>query len=344
MEEDIKFTQGNYWGGSQIPFWQYAIAVVFGGFFGLDHLLLRSPWTALYKCLAFIIPLVALFNVSGYLCMPLCLFWYFYDIAQLGEWDLVKYYGIMTPMTHTGIGAGMFHTPGVTPADKSIPSPLIYLVYVVTSIIFVSLPINKLILGDTAGAMYQFVLLMIMPIAFAWGVYDIYRIFCDREGLFHKGQFRIPPATMQVLRLNPTTTWFHMDSYAKAGSIGPNGDYTYEVMLKDAAMGVVKGVVKGVEKGTRVVARSMDKIKCETPKVSTQVPIPLATPVAQTGGAILTNLAPRVSSSVLLFSVALLAFSGYVMYSFRKTYYKTTEDDDSPPDPRPVRGFTEARS
>lgn len=331
MEEDIKLTQGNYWHGSQISFWPYALVVLFGGVFGLDHLLLRSPWTAFYKALAFIIPFLLLSGVIGLFCLPFCLFWYFYDVAQLGEWNLVKYFGIMTPMNHKGIGAGIFHTTESTPADKSIPSPFIYLLYVVTSILFVSLPINKLVLGDLGGAMYQFVLLLVWPIAFAWGVFDIYRIFCKREDLFHKGQIRIPPATIQLLRLNPVASQFFVDTYAKAGSIGPDGDYTYLTMGKDlaftAADMAVKGVVKGVAGATGVLAKEANKLECSSPQAATPV---------KGGGAILENLAPAVSSPVLLFSVALLAFGGYVMYSFRKTYYKTTEDDDSPPDAGPL--------
>ena len=340
MEEDIKLTQGQYWRGSQIDFWPYALLVIFGGVFGLDHLFLRSPWTALYKFLSFIIPLTFLIFILGPLALPISLFWYFYDIAQLGEWDLVKYFGIMTPMNHKGIGAGIFHNDDSTPADKSIPSPFIYLLYVVTSIVFVSLPVNKLILGDIGGAMYQFVLLLVWPIAFAWGVFDIYRIFCNREELFHKGQIRIPPATIQLLRLNPVAAQFYVDTYAKAGSIGPDGDYTYFTMAKNTAMAAadmaVKGAVKGVAGVTDTLAREAQKLHY--------------TPMHK-GGTLHEGVTlheggasePSVSSSVLLFCVALLSFGGYVMYTFRKTYYKTTEDDDAPPEPSAVRGATGSR-
>ena len=51
---------------------------------------------------------------------------------------------------------------------------------------------------------------------------------------------------------------------------------------------------------------------------------------------------PAFSSTVLLFSVALLAFGGYVAYSLKKTLQKQTiENDDSPPNPATVRGSTE---
>lgn len=334
MEEDIKLTQGQYWRGSQIEFWPYALLVVFGGIFGLDHLYLRSPWTALYKFLSFIIPLTFLIFILGPFALPVSLFWYFYDVAQLGEWDLVKYFGIMTPMNHKGIGAGIFHNDDSTPADISVPSPLIYLLYVVTSIVFVSLPINKLVLGDLGGAMYQFILLIVWPIAFAWGVFDIYRIFCQREELFHKGQIRIPPATIQLLRLNPVSAQFYLDTYAKAGSIGPDGDYTYFGMAKDVALDTAKIAVKGVIKGavgvTDAIAREAQKLQ--------YVPSHQGGTLHEGG-----SLEPSVSSSVLLFCVALVSFSGYVMYTFRKTYYKTTEDDDAPPEPNAVRGATRSR-
>jgi hypothetical protein len=60
-----------------------------------------------------------------------------------------------------------------------------------------------------------------------------------------------------------------------------------------------------------------------------------------TGGAIASSINPSVSSTVLIFSVVLLAFSGYVFYTMRKSFSKITEDDDSPPDPKPVRGASE---
>lgn len=65
------------------------------------------------------------------------------------------------------------------------------------------------------------------------------------------------------------------------------------------------------------------------------------------GGAIASSASssinPSVSSTVLIFSVVLLAFSGYVFYTMRKSFSKITEDDDSPPDPKPVRGASEQR-
>jgi hypothetical protein len=64
------------------------------GLIGGDHLLLRSPMTALLKLISIV---------------PLFGFWYFYDIAQaLGEREYVEKYGIAVPFYGpTGIGAGI---------------------------------------------------------------------------------------------------------------------------------------------------------------------------------------------------------------------------------------------
>jgi hypothetical protein len=79
-------------------------------------------------------------------------------------------------------------------------------------------------------------------------------------------------------------------------------------------------------------------VKSQTPTLQTPALPPPAVGGAIIGGALISKSEPSVSTSVLLFSVALIAFSGYVMYTFRKTYYKTTEHNDTPPDPSPVRG------
>jgi hypothetical protein len=63
----------------------------------------------------------------------------------------------------------------------------------------------------------------------------------------------------------------------------------------------------------------------------------------QKGGAMIQGDA-SISSSVLLFSVGLLAACGYVMYAFRKTISESRNDrqDDSPPDPNTIRKSSKA--
>lgn len=77
-------------------------------------------------------------------------------------------------------------------------------------------------------------------------------------------------------------------------------------------------------------------------EVATKLPgilekISAAGPPVHKGGAIITSYSP--SSAVLLFSVAAVAFGGYVLYSMRKTLGpgRNDDSDDSPPDPRTIR-------
>ena len=186
MALDVEITQASYWGGSQIPYWLYMLFVIFPvtGVLGIDHLLLRSPMTALLKFISFV---------------PLFGFWYFYDIAQLGEGAIIKEHGIGIPFYGPGnIGKGMFHNPakgnaGISHEDKS--RPWIFTGYVLTSIIFLAFPVNKIIIGDYYGALAQLCMLIIAPLALAWSIYDIYRIVFDTRGVMEKGTARIPPAS-----------------------------------------------------------------------------------------------------------------------------------------------------
>lgn len=187
MKLDVGITQGPYWKGAQIPYWLYMIFVIvpFTGLFGIDHLLLRSPMTAMLKTLSII---------------PLFGFWYFYDMAQLGEKELIMKHGIGVPFYGpVGIGAGMFtgeKGQPVSPPDT--PRPWRFIAYVITTCLFISFPINKLIIGDYWAALSQILMYLIFPLTFAaiaWGFYDMYRIVFDTRGVFDKGTARVFPAS-----------------------------------------------------------------------------------------------------------------------------------------------------
>jgi hypothetical protein len=110
-----------------------------------------------------------------------------------------------------------------------------------------------------------------------------------------------------------------------------------------AAEGTVSLLQKIPEIGEKVASEMADPNKLiEAAKKSTpQVP-ELPTQAAQAGGALaLASLIdmPSVSTSVLLFTITLVAFSGYVFYTMRNTYKKPEKSDDPPREPATVRGF-----
>jgi hypothetical protein len=160
----------------------YMILAITLGLFGIDHLYMRSPFTALLK---FIVNILTL----G--------FWYFYDIiTALTEGDLVKKYGVGTPFFPTnGIGAGMFSDD----PDKD-HAPWKFMGYSMASMFpFNIIGINNFVAGDKWGAMLKiwmtilfcFPLILFAPlgwcIAIAAGLYSIYVLLFDTESIFSKG-------------------------------------------------------------------------------------------------------------------------------------------------------------
>ena len=254
---DIKATQGSYWKGAQLPYWIYMVVTMlpFTGALGLDHLLLRSPITALLK----------------FLSLPLFGYWYFYDIAQAaGERDLLEKYGIAVPFYGpTGIGAGIFSgTEGIPLAPNEIPGPWKYFAYALATCFFIAFPINKFIIGDYAGGIAQLCMYLILPLAICWGLYDIYRVLLDTKGIFENGTSRFLPASWLLganfrrealgpygpappEQLTGLRLWFHRlfnavveIPIASAKVVSGTIDVT-----RDATIGTADSVVKGVKAG-----------------------------------------------------------------------------------------------
>ena len=248
---DKEITKGSYWGGSQISYWMYLVAVFFG-FLGIDHLLLRSPITALLKIISII---------------PLFGFWYFFDIAQaFGEKDLVKKYGIAVPYYGpTGIGQGIFHDDGVKSSPEEIPRPWKFIGYFLATCLLIATPINKLVLGDYVGAgaqtvYYMLILTIILPfIAIIWGFLDVYNVIFKTRDLFEKGAQRLPPATM--------IPFFNVDPNFKPEALGPKkavvkAPDTITGAIRDAAttlMGPVTAVTGIVTAPLTAVSGSVAK-------------------------------------------------------------------------------------
>jgi hypothetical protein len=183
---DVKITQGKYWNGSQFSYGLYKFLVAFPltGALGLDHFALRSPITGILKCITLV---------------PLLGFWYFYDIAQaFGEEELVQKYGLSIPLYGPiGIGAEMFHNNITKPSPKEAPRPWLFILYIITTCLFVIFPINKLVIGDFAGALIQFIYfitIILAPVALVWGIIDIYRGIFDTRSLLEKGGYHMFPS------------------------------------------------------------------------------------------------------------------------------------------------------
>ncbi len=177
-----EWTQIGYWNKPNLSWTIYLMFAVLLGFFGIDHLYMRSPFTAFLK---FIVNLMTL----G--------FWYFYDIVSaFTEGDLVRKYGVGTPFMNTGgIGAGMFSDE----PDKE-HAPWTFMGYSLTSgFPFGLFGVNNFMAGDKKGAftmfwmtlLFCFPLILFAPLGWvvAAGVvfYGLYVLFFDTESLFSQG-------------------------------------------------------------------------------------------------------------------------------------------------------------
>jgi hypothetical protein len=348
----------------------------FTGLFGIDHLILRSPITALLKLLSIV---------------PLFGFWYFYDIAQAtGERDLVEKYGIGVPFYGPlGIGAGMFHKDGAREAPYNSPRPWRYSIYVFITLISIFLPINKLILGDFTGAIVHMLMYVLFPLTFfaiIWTFYDMYRVIFDTEGIFDNGPARFFPASLLLnpyfdrTVLGPLTSNDTPNILGRV--IGLAADATIgigEVVVDEtknivhtaardttqvidttaaatskAAEAISTSLEHGAEASGKVVEligklpEIGEKIATDLPnKIAQQATSPVSQVIStanntlqnpttqvtsqllkQAGGA-LDN--PSISTAALLFSVGLLAFSGYVFYTLRNTIKSNSDKSDEPP-------------
>ena len=404
---DIQVTQGSYWKGAQIPYYIFIILTIFGGLFGLDHLALRSPLTAILKVLSII---------------PLLGFWYFYDIAQaLGERDYVEKYGIAVPFYGpTGIGAGIFSGNSEIPnAPKEIPGPWRYMAYLITTCIFVVFPISKFVLGDYLGGILHICMYVLFPLTFiaiAWSFYDIYNVLFKTKDIFENGVPHMTPASTllgsrfrrDAIGPHPPLppeppTWFQrffnawlevpisagkavsktidVGRDATVGAIDTGITASQSVIkgvgsavegageaskaLTSGVANVVVGEVKDIAKEAGDVASGVIQIAKlasnavsgtvaegakaaqgtatllqKIPQIGEQVASQMGDPAklmeaakqsTMKGGALLVSSdIPSFSTSILLFTFAIVAFSGYAFYSIRNTY-KAPEKSDEPP-------------
>ena len=181
------YTTGEYWEGSSYPYWFHMILTILPtGFFGLDHLLLHSPQTALQKTFVNILTLGL---------------WYFYDIVQVfSDRSYVDKYGLSRPiMGPTGLGYKSF--TGVLPPEKQespdLPtaeagrfSSVFLALYL--ALLFVPFGIPNFVVGDTSGGIIKFIFTILffglfVPFVFISSLYELFTTVSDPQGVYEKG-------------------------------------------------------------------------------------------------------------------------------------------------------------
>lgn len=194
------YTQKKYWGAPWYPYWSLILATVLFGFFGGDHLWLRSPLSGMFKLI------VNLFTFG---------IWYFYDIIQvLTEADAVQKYGLSAPLLGpVGIGAGMFRTGDE--GETLGKSPLRYIAYIILLIVPFTFGVEYAVAGDIGGAAFKFITslfwFILFPISILYTAINfVHGVFMPKS-LFEQGTYHLFPASMF---LGPRGT-------SAAGVLGP---------------------------------------------------------------------------------------------------------------------------
>lgn len=174
-----------------MPFWVMMVftALPLTGFFGIDHLLFRSPSTALAKFLT---------NIFTFGL------WYMYDIVQVfTDKKFVKEYGFSKPISGPA-GLGLDYFRGITdkketlgPSKTGFLSIVFFLLYLFTSL--TPFGISNFVAGDTEGGIAKFLLsfglwgIIWIPFLFIAGFFEIYRNIFDTGKIFTEGALRPTP-------------------------------------------------------------------------------------------------------------------------------------------------------
>jgi len=272
-------------------------------------------------------------------------------------------------------------TSGIGEAPSETPRPWRFVLYALTTLIFIAFPVNKFIIGDyTYGFIQLWSLLFVLP-AIAISVYDIYNLIFNTRSLLEDGPARFPiiPAFIIGKNFDETVLGPKKNGIEKSQSFGIAGKIAEIVAVEgtkravDSVIEPVKAVGSVVE-GAAAVATSAEQAALATTesikdgaratdslfnlvstlpdtlnKVVADLPDKLAKQalgkagLPQSGGAIHSSSSISTTTIALLLSVAAMAFSGYVFYIYKNTYRKPEKSDDPPRNSRAVRESFERR-
>ncbi len=174
-------THGKFWGGYMLEKIPYGILVVFGGFFGLDKIALRSPLTAFLKFIVNILFLGA---------------WWVYDILQLFDGTFVAKYGHTTPFGVSGQGYRLIHNLTKEKTNEYTQpsnyfngsvSTFLFILYVCLASFMGFTGIPNIVYGDYLGGLSKLisnVFILPMVVNMIYQVIDIYRSSTlEKDGL-----------------------------------------------------------------------------------------------------------------------------------------------------------------
>lgn len=286
------YTQGKTWGGSQIDPKVFKIITVCFGFFGIDHLILRSPITAILKFI------VNIFSLG---------FWYWYDILQVfSDFDNLKKYGYSIPIYGpVGLGAGILHDPGKPHAPPTSPTPFYFLGFFLTSLI--PYGISHVIAGDYLGAFLKFILsisFFTFLFGWLWALYTFGNAVFNSKSLFSEGTDRLFPLSLIFGKYGPAPNLkIYVPVNAEAEPDCPPG--TFDVFLDSiwktltflptALLDIIKSAYEVLFPPVKKAVDAATVVFQETKKAA-EVPIKEVSKIAMTMPKVLTDTVGELAS------------------------------------------------
>jgi hypothetical protein len=297
--------------GAFLSYDWFIVLAVLGGWFGLDHLYLRSPWTFLGK----LIVNALFFGI-----------WYFYDIIQaFSSKDVIKVYGVGLPGFPDKRVA-----MGVLAKDEPGPKHSNFFIYSLCLFMGGLFGLDSFLVGDRdSGIMRLLFLVSIIgaPIAFGWWIYKLFRFFTDTPSVVNQYAYYfgsagggwsifgslIDPASVLGTLLKPVNT--AADGFKSAMDAASK--------TLDLGVGIV-GAIKSV--GDTLANQSMPNPVPTFKEMKEGFP-PSPLQGGNQGGSL--NALPY----TLLGTIVLIALSGFVATYYRSKKHVSAPKDDRPPEP-----------
>lgn len=343
--------------GTYLSYEVFLLLSVLGGFFGLDHLYLRSPFTFLAK-----------FFVNIF-CFGV---WWLWDATQaVFNADVVKVYGLGLPgWGPVGIGAGVLSKP--VPDKKHAR----FLLYSLALFFGGLIGMDSFITGDRQFGIIRLlcaVSFILLPVSgFEWAS-NLFNYFTDTESVIdeHHEFFGAPHRSLsnRMRSRFPLLGWLFSPFESIKNFI--NGTFGAAIVQPitqsiDAVTGTVEKAVSAVDNTVQLGREAIQKsgeivdqvgqVVESVSQASTLMPAASLYAAAQGGlkgpgptqsgggGSAPSGDSLNRSGFVFLATLAVLAVSGFVLTLYRKRNERergqepTTQRDDSPPQPGVLPG------
>lgn len=295
---------------------------LFGGFFGLDHLYLRSPLTCILKTFINIIFLGS---------------WWIYDVFQaFFNRDIVKVFGLNIPgYGPSGIGAGCLIQ------EQSNKKHLSFFLYGLALFAGGIFGLDSFVVGDTKNGIIRILMLLSMilsPIAFIWWIYKQFMFVFKTEdvtGQYYE-YFGAPKKSMS----DKLFEFFPGLSGIFGPLSAPFNALTSILKVVITLLTTFSGIImKGMDTITRLlngigIVPEFGKLQSEL-SVGVVEPATVSQSVSHSGGG---------NSSILPYvfmgTIAIVAVSGFIL-TYRRSKQNVKPKDDSPPEPGVFRKSVE---